>query len=92
MSMFDLKWWDRVKNVGFEVRDYMRYMDDGRMEARWEGDELLLMSEWEDVGLSPREITRRIVGVQCTVQCCAVTSGVKCCVVPRCSVHTFNFY
>ena len=70
MNMWDMKWIKMMKEWKVDLREYVRYMDDGRVFMsciqrgwRWEGGELVWMKEWEceDEGLSLKEVSKRIV-------------------------------
>ena len=70
MCMFDGKWMARLVKMCLKIKEYMRYMDDGRILLpafrpgwRWVNGELKFTLAWEreDASLTPQEITRRVI-------------------------------
>ena len=70
MQIFDVKWEDRLGELGLKIWLYSRYMDDGRAAMppikpgwRWQGSSLKYCIRWEqeDQELSDIEITKRVI-------------------------------
>ena len=75
MNMWDKEWLRMMDKVKLDIKEYMRYMDDGRVFMhcikkgwRWEKGELVWRREWmdEDKERSLQEITKR--AVDCSMQ------------------------
>ena len=70
MCLWDDKWLDLLGRWRVNVKEYVRYMDDGRTFLtplrngwRWTEGELLFSKKWreEDKDLSPSEVTKRVL-------------------------------
>ena len=70
MNLFDVKWEEKLRELGLEILLNSRYVDDGRTFLhpvacgwRWEEGDLIFCRKWEeeDNNLSLKTITKHVI-------------------------------